>query len=189
MSKRHVRVLSATVIAIALAGGGVAQAKPARQPKTTTTEIRGSYVNDVPCVPRDVTPHAGDPTKFDASCDLKSTYTGGLVGGPVGHMKITVDTVSGNMSGTMDEWFYGTYSGEDGSFGGIHFAGSFFVDGKTNTLWGTGKILGGTCSFTGSQGTLRFDGVGVYGGFVWQLTRPNPAPVSAPTCNPIDLVP
>ena len=189
MKKRLVQVLSATVIAIALTGGGVAQAKPAPPPKTTTTEVRGSYVTDVGCVPRAVTPHAGDPTKFDGSCYFGSTYTGGLVGHTAGHMTVTVDAISGNMSGKFDEWFYGTYTGDSGSYGGVHYAGSFFIDGQTSTLWGTGKILGGTCSFADSKGSLRFDGMDVYGGFVWQLTRPNPAPVPAPTCNPIDPVP
>jgi len=182
------RALTVSVVAIALVSGGAVQAKPAKS-KTTTAEIRGSYINNVGCVPTDVRPHADDPTKFDASCDLGSTYTGGLVGHTAGYMTITVDTLSGDVSGTFDEWFYGTYTGDSGSYGGLHYVGSFFLDGATNSLGGTGEIVGGTCSFTGSSGTLRFDGANVYGGFVWQLTRPNPTPVPAPTCNPIDPVP
>jgi len=178
---RRISTAGVLFAALAVLIAGSAQAAPA-------TEIRGSYVNNVGCVPRDVKPHA-DPTKFDVTCYVGSTYTGGLVGHTAGHMRVTVDTVTGNMSGTADEWFYGRYPGDDGSYGGIHFTASFSIDGKTNSLRGTGKIVGGTCSFTGSKGTLSFDGFDVYGGFIWQLTRPNPKPVSSPTCNPIDPVP
>ena len=140
-------------------------------------------------VPTGATPHADDPTTWDVSCDDATLYTGGLDGRTLTHYTATIDA-AGNIDGQYDEWFYGTYSGEDGSFGGIHTVGTFSVDGKTSTATYHAKIVGGTCSFAGAKGTIAVDmAVAVNGGYVVTLIRPNPAPVPAPTCNPIDPVP
>jgi len=183
------RLLTVTLVAITLVSGGAAQAKPAK-PKTTTSEIRGSYVNDLSCpVPRYARPHADDPTKVDVSCDISSLYTGGLDGRTLGTATATVDLVTGDIVGEYDEWLYATYSAEDGSFGGIHFAGTWSIDGKTQAFTARSQIVGGTCSFAGAEGSGAFDGMSTHGGFIVELTRPNPTPAPAPTCNPIDPVP
>jgi hypothetical protein len=168
-----------------LASAHVPAASAKQRASTTTTVVRGSFINTAE-VCSAATPHSGDPTKVDVACDASSTYTGGLDGETRDHLTATVDLATGDITeGAFDEWFYGTYSGEDGSLGGLHYAGSFFIDGKTSSFHATAKILGGTCFFKGSRGTVNFDGMEVYGGFVMKLIRPAPVPASDSTCNPL----
>ncbi len=188
MNKRSIAMTAALLVVGLIAGIGPAQAKT-HPPKTTTTVVRGAYVDDISCAPTGATPHADDPTTFDISCDGGSLFTGGLDGHTVFHWAGTMDA-AGNIAAQYDEWFYGTYSGEDGSFGGIHAVGTFSVDGKTSTFTAHARIVAGTCSFAGAGGTFDANGLSVSpGGYVITLIRPNPAPVPAPTCNPIDPVP
>jgi hypothetical protein len=167
-----------------LASAHLPAASSKERASTTTITVRGSYV-DTAEVCSAATPHAGDPTKVDVECDATSTYTGGLDGETRDHLAATIDLASGDTDGVFDEWFYGAYSGEDGSLGGLHYRGTFVIDGATSTFHATAKIFEGTCFFQGSRGTATFDGNAAYGGFVMKLIHPKPAPESSPTCNPL----
>jgi hypothetical protein len=158
-------------------------AKPG--PTTTTVSMHGAYVNDVACLPpQSFAPDAGDPTHAAFACGIGSFYTGGLNGHTVGSMTGTID-LSGNIAGTYQEWFYGSYSGEDGSFGAIHFVGVFSIDGKTNGFIAKGRIVEGTCSFSSATGTLDAAGQSVAGGLTVVLTRPVATRASSAACNPV----
>jgi len=178
---RRLGVLAGGLILLTLtaATGGLA----------ASTEVRGGYVNTLDCVPQSYTPHTDDPTTFDVTCDFGSLWTGALEGHTLGRFTATMDVVSGDISGFADEWFYGTYTDEPGSFGGIHISAPFFIDGSTSTLREQAAIIEGTCSFAGSSGMFTFNGTSVFGGFVAQWTRPEPAPPPAPTCNPVTPAP
>lgn len=186
MSPRRITASVALALSILIIGVAPAQAKPDHPRNTTTTVVRGAFANDLPCIlPGDVTPHPDDPTQIDFTCTYSVLYAGGFDGRTVGTLTATADATTGNMGGDFEEWFYGTYSGEDGSFGGIHYAGTFTVDGKTSTFTALARIDAGTCSFAGAGGRASFDGMATHGGFVFELERPAQPPDSSPTC-PVD---
>jgi hypothetical protein len=86
------------------------------------------------------------------------------------------------VSGTIDEWLYGM-SWADGSIGGLHFTGSYSISSTDGGFAATATIVGGTCDFAGSSGTLSFTGYTANGGYsgTWILpAAPDGYTVGAP---------
>jgi hypothetical protein len=84
-------------------------------------------------------------------------WSGTLTG--VTHLMLagTINLLTGDSSGTIDETFIGRSS--DGGTGTLHLAETFTVNGAANTLHIDATILGGTGDFVGSSGEIRFDGL------------------------------
>jgi hypothetical protein len=177
------RIVS-VVIAVALLATG-----PVHASRAGRVSVKGGWVNEPPfyCDPNSVTFGPGSPpSSISAVCVLTSPVDGGWTGFNLDTVDATVYT-NGDMGGTADSWFYGTYT-KDNSVGGIHFAGSFSIDGATSSFSEESRILGGTCAFAGSSGSISFVGHTLYGGYLADWHRAaGPAP-SQP-CDPIATVP
>ncbi len=183
MSKRGIAMAAAVLTVGLLAGIAPAQAKS--RAKTTTTTVRGGYVNDVACVPRSAGT-TDDPDVVALECDGSSLWNGDFTGRTVIHLVATLDT-AGRMAGTYEEMFVGAYSG-DHSHGALHTKGTFSID-ENMQFTARATITSGTCDWAGSSGRMAYDGFSENGGYVGQWKRPVVRPPSDPTCNPIDYVP
>jgi hypothetical protein len=153
-------------------------------PSAPAVVARGGYVNDLPCIP------LGAGTGADGSVDLVcsggSIWDGDFLGRTVIYMRQTIDSAS-HVTGTYEEFFVGTYAG-DQSRGGIHTKGYFVVDEK-NSFYARAEIVGATCDWAGSSGSMVADGFVVNGGYVVTWNRPPASAASDPACNPVDWVP
>jgi hypothetical protein len=173
------------VIAIALSSAGAANAKP-KAPAPIT--VRGGFVNLPPtyCNPATITPGPGTPPgSFTGMCAGAGPFDGGWTGIAYDTYRITVDT-AGNASGVSDSWLYARYMG-DGTYGGLHFKGTFSIDAATGSFQESARIVGGTCAFAGSSGSISFTGQESHGGYVASWSRPSGAAVDG--CNPFDPTP
>lgn len=151
---------------------------------STTVTVRGGYINDAvgPCNPVTAKTGPGTPPSYaTVSCLGGSLYNGALSGHTVINLKATFYT-NGNATGTFDEWFYGTYTA-DRTVGGIHWKGSFSINGATGAFQASAAIVGGTCDFAGSSGSMSYTGHEVNGGYVGTWTRPSTT--SRMPCNPL----
>jgi hypothetical protein len=144
--------------------------------------VNGGFVNDSSCTPTAVP--GGGPDVFTFPCTGGDLYTGGFTGHTVSKVNVSAD-IEGNLWGTYDEWFVGTYIA-DGTTGGLHFRGTVAIDGATLGFYAAATIIDGTCGFAGSTGTETADGNAVFGGYTVKWTRPTPPVAPDPTCNPVD---
>lgn len=80
---------------------------------------------------------------------------------------------NGGATGTFDEWIYATSWG-DGGIGGLHVSGTFEISSVDGGFSSHGTIVGGTCDFAGSTGTIDSTGYGLTGGYSGQWIRPRP---------------
>lgn len=127
------------------------------------TSVRGTYVNYGP----------------------GAILTGGFAGLTFATTNAAID-MQGNVSGTFDEWFYGRYVA-DGTQGGLHYTGTFIITAATAGFVAEGTIVGGTCGFAGSAGTITFVGSAAFGGYTADWVRPAARASSDSTiCNPVD---
>jgi hypothetical protein len=152
---------------------------------TRTSVVRGGWVNEAGCIPVG----AGtteDPDVISLTCSGGSIWDGELTGHTVVHVDATL-TTSGAMHGTYEEFFVGTYLGDD-SHGGLRTRGTVdvFEDGAFTAR---AAIVEGTCDWLGSTGSMAYDGFAVNGGYVGEWTRPVGPPASDPACNPVTGVP
>ena len=181
------------LIGIALVLGnatvGAAEAKRPIGAHPAPITVRGAWFNDVPafyCYPGTIKPGPGTPPgSVQLSCLGGSAYAGAWTG----HTQFTqASTVyqNGDIRGTYDEWFYGIYTADD-TTGGIHWHGTYGVDAATNAFFADATIIGGTCGFAGSTGTVSFSGISTNGGYVGSWSHPHSAvdelcdPVMPPT--------
>lgn len=172
-------------ILIPLVSASAATAKPRQSdpPPVPPIEVVGGWVNDVGCIP------AGggatdDPHVFAAECAGTTTWNGDLSGKTILHVSGTVAT-DGSMQGEFEELFVGTYLG-DRSTGALLTRGAFTIDSK-GAFRARATIVGGTCDWSGSSGSLAFDGYQLNGGYVGTWFRPPVTPSSTP-CTPIESV-
>ena len=153
--------------------------------QSTTTAVRGGWVNDVSCVPLS----AGQAVSGQAvnlECEGSASWNGDFTGRDVEHLHAVVQP-SGRIDGTYEALFVGTYLG-DHSRGALHEKGYFSVDEKGAFL-ARATITGGTCDWAGSSGSIAFDGYQTNGGYVGQWIRPVQRPAADATCIPADRLP
>jgi hypothetical protein len=182
-SRRRV-LLMAMLVAVGLVASANAPSASAGTGGGSKTErrhppvwVRGGYVNDL----QGCSPAPGpSPYLLTLECWGGSVWDGGWSGHTIIHLIATVD-MAGRFAGTYQEWFTGTYLG-DNSYGGIHTRGHFSID-ENNQFIAQAKIVGGSCGFAGSSGSVAYDGNSVHGGFVGEWFRPPTKPGPA-TCVP-----
>lgn len=158
------------VLVLTAMGGAV----PAQA--TTTITVRGGWFTDAAASYCNPTATTMDPG-FPPSYVVLHCITGQAVDGSfMGHsVATTITKVNSNTgaTGTFDEWIYGMYWG-DGSVGGLHVRGTFTISSVDGGFSSTGTIVGGTCDFAGSTGTLNSTGYGVTGGYSGSWILPAP---------------
>lgn len=184
MTKRHgahaARRAVAALLFAMLSGTGIASAGTGPHPLT----VRGGFVNDIGaafCNLLTAKPGTGTPPgSVTASCTGGTLYDGGWTGHTITHVAATIH-LNGDMAGSFDEWFYGIFTGDE-SYGGIHWKGTFSIDGATGGFQGASTIVAGTCAFAGSTGHVTYTGDEVNGGYV--ATWYHRGSASSAPCNP-----
>ena len=165
-----------------IAGAG-AWAKP--KPATTTTEVRGGWVNEAGFVPTELAP-TSDPDVYTATFSGGSVWNGDFTGHTAIHGVAAMNVMTGDMEGDYTETFYGTYYPDAQSaprYGSLTTKGHFHVTSNLEFIT-RAKIVSGTCGFAGSSGTMAYDGFSTNGGYVGSWTRPSGAASLDPTCTP-----
>ena len=164
------RTLIGFVAVVAVIGG------PAPGRAAVSTDVRGGYLSILPTTFTSVatTPHH--------PAQLKFTLVGGSVwdGSFTGHTLYTAsgtfDVISGDVRGTIDERLIGIDTATR-KRGILHVVGTFAVDGATDGLIVSERIVGGAGVFAGSSGWLEFDAFILptstgYGGYHGVWTHP-----------------
>jgi hypothetical protein len=161
-----IRRLAAVTLgaSVALALPGPARAAPF----VATTPVTGAWANEF-CL----------FTNYDASngageCTASSQWTGTWNGVTVARYTGTLDAVTGEGKGAIDETFAGRAS--DGRTGTLHFQGTVELSGADHSLHIVETMIDSTGDFAGSAGTVTFDGISVggagIGGIRGQWTAP-----------------
>lgn len=125
-------------------------AAPAAQAKRTP--LAGKWANPAPCV----------FTAYDVlgsgefSCIGSSIWQGSFTGSTTFVAKGTVDLLTGDSSGTIDETFTGL--ADDGTNGTLHLLETYTIDGESATIHIDARIVGGTGGFAPSHGEMSFYG-------------------------------
>jgi hypothetical protein len=152
MHRRSLATVLGILGAIALSTPAGAAAGPAG---ATTTTVGGSWAQVVNCVYTRYEPSTGD-----FSCVGSSTWEGSWTG--LTHYVITgtLNPSTGDMRGTLDETFVGTWV-PDRSHGSLTFHERFTLDGATSVVHIDTDVLGGEGdpAFRCSSGHLTFDGL------------------------------
>ena len=132
-----------------------------------TITVRGGWVNDAPavfCNPSNATVGPGvPPSAVTLRCLAGALFDGSFMGHSIATTVQTART-SLSVTGTIDAWLYGMYW-VDGSVGGLHYKGSYSISSADGSFTATTTIVGGTCDFAGSTGTLNFSGYTLNGGY------------------------
>jgi hypothetical protein len=145
---------------------------------TRRHEIQGGWIGILPCIPTAATPEPGRPTTLRRFTCISGTFWDGMWTGQTHFVATgTVDLVSGNMSTTIDETFYGVAT-EERSRGTLHLLGTVTVDGASSTVRVHEVIVGGTGEFAGAMGDVVFEGaqlsaVSGHGGYHGWWSRPS----------------
>lgn len=147
---------------VAVIAGLCVLALPVNASAARRIAVRGGWVGELPCLFTSYTPSESAPTTGTFSCMSGTTWDGGWTGHTVYTAKGTIDFLTGNASGTLNETFYGVYTGDDSS-GTLTFVERFRVYGATNSIHIDLKITGGTGDWAGSRGTSVFDGFQLLG--------------------------
>lgn len=121
-----------------------------------SSSVSGQWVNALPCVPTG--PLAADPGLDPAATPLEcvgsSTWTGTFRGVTTFRVQGIYNLVTGELHGTIDEWFAGSSS--DGRRGTLTWHETIDVVGGALVI--EADILRGTGSFGRARGQVRFTG-------------------------------
>ncbi|MEA2617439.1 MAG: hypothetical protein QOE72_3222 [Chloroflexota bacterium] len=174
---RRSHIVGAAFLAVAITPWAappspVGAATPARK------EIQGGWIGALPCVTTAATPEPGRPTTLRPATCVSGTFWDGVWTGHTHFVATgTQDLVSGDMSMTIDEIFYGVAT-EDHSRGTLHLLGTITIDGATSTVRVHEVVVGGTGQFAGAVGDVVFEGtqlsaVSGHGGYHGWWSRPS----------------
>ena len=150
---------------------------PATHASTPTrTSVMGGWIGELPCVFTSATPTPSRPTLLPISCTSGTTWDGDWAGHTHYVVAGTLDVVTGNFHGTIDETLIGMVT-RSRAVGTLHLIGTVDLDGATNTLVVAESLAGGTGPFAGAGGNVTFEGVqasGVigHGGYHGMWTQP-----------------
>jgi hypothetical protein len=167
------RVRPALAVLLALLTG----LAPAATARSTATDVRGGYVNELGFVPTSVAPTA-DPDVYRLSFTGGSIWDGDFVGHTVIQGVALMHVSTGVVGGSYTETFYGTFV-PDHRTGSLTTRGHFTTT-EQQTFLARARIVGGTCGFNGSSGSMRYDGASVHGGYVGSWRHPAATPPSTP---------
>ena len=153
-----VSVLAAAGLAV------VAQATAVEAGGSPGVQVSGRWNGLVSCALT-----AYDPITHHFTCDGSTLWTGALEGVTYYTVTGTVNLLTSDSSGTIDEDFVGKGLGRTGS---LHFTETFTLDGKTSRIHIDATAVDGTRGFSGTTGHLVFvgteisaaDGYGTYAG-------------------------
>lgn len=168
--KRNVLLAISLLTGIAGASVSATPVAAASHAAANRVHIVGGWVTG-PCVPT-----AFNPTSGSMVCQGSSTWDGTWTGQTDYVVRGTLDVVSGNSKGTIDETFVGidtaTHAG-----GTLHLTERYVLDGATGALIIDCRLAGATGAFAGASGTVRFIGTtvsvaGGHGGYEGWLTFP-----------------
>ena len=165
------RTLLRGVTALVVAAVALAPV-PAASARSVTTRVRGNWANADPCLLTEFDPSTG---RF--KCVGSSVWTGGFTGVTEFTVRGTLNLLTGDSSGVIDETFIGrSYHGISGR---LIFTETFRVDGDQGRIWIHATIVRGSEGFEGSRGQVLFTGLVTpvgqgAGGYVGRWTRPAP---------------
>jgi hypothetical protein len=156
-----------TAIIGLLAAAGLSLVAPATAGASATaqgTAVSGKWNGLVSCALT-----AYDPITHHFTCEGSTLWTGALEGVTYYTISGTINLLTSDSSGTIDEDFVGKGLGRTGS---LHFTESFTLDGKTSRIHIDATAVGGTRGFSGTTGHLVFvgteisaaEGYGTYAG-------------------------
>ena len=155
------RMLSLAALALAVAAlVETLPASPAIADERKSTEVVGGWVGALPCPFIAGKPSASYPTVVPFECVSGSTWDGTWVGHTVYRATGSVDLLTGDLHGTVDETFVGV-PGPSGAPGTLRFLGTVDADGATGSVVLRERIVAGTGGFAGSSGDVLFHGAHV----------------------------
>jgi hypothetical protein len=171
------RIVGAALLAAAITPWA---APPSAVGAATTArhEIQGGWIGALPCVITAAIPEPGRPTTLRPATCTSGTVWDGVWTGQTHFVAVgTLDLVSGDLSATIDETFYGVTT-EDRSYGTLHLLGTISIDGATSTARVHEVVVGGTGQFAGAMGDVVFEGTQVsavsgHGGYHGWWSRPS----------------
>jgi hypothetical protein len=117
----------------------------------TAEPVSGQWYSAVPCLPTNY-----DPVSTEGYCTASSTWTGTWTGQTIYHAQGTADLLTGDEQGTIEERLFGQTA--DGHRGELHFIETYAVNGATNHITISARILDGSGDFAGATGAIRFTG-------------------------------
>jgi hypothetical protein len=157
---------TAGIVSVLAAAGlaAVAQATAVEAGAPTGVQIAGRWNGLVSCA---LTSY--DPITHHFVCQGSTLWTGALEGVTYYTISGTINLLTSDSSGTIDEDFVGQGLGRTGT---LHFAETFTLDGKTSHIRIDATVVDGTRGFGGTTGHLVFvgteisaaDGYGTYAG-------------------------
>ena len=167
------------VAAIAMVVAGftvILPGPPVEAAELKAQEVVGGWLNELPCPFTSARPSTATPTVVPFECVAGSTWDGDWVGHTRYRLVGTMDLVTGDFHGKVDETLVGVV-GATRVPGTMHLVGTFAVDGATGTVVVWEQILGGTGAFAGSSGTVVFEGTVLaagtgHGGYHGTWTHP-----------------
>lgn len=142
-------LIAFVTLTAAFGGAGVGGA-------STGAIVGGGYVSILPTTFTHVAVNRHHPREVRFSLIGGSVWDGSFTGETYYTAEGTLDVVSGDAAGTIDERLVGVVTATHRR-GVLHVAGTFRVDGATDALIVRETILGGTGPFTRSKGWLEFD--------------------------------
>ena len=158
-----------SLLLLALLGLLVAPHAEAKGKPTTSTVVRGGYLNEAGFVPYH--PPTPGPVPGSYVIDFRggSTWNGSFTGHTIIEGTATL-YANGALTGTFTETFYGVYV-PDQRYGSLVHTGTFSSD-EHSIFWVRSRITGGSCGFASSTGTFAFDGASTNGGYIGDWRQP-----------------
>ncbi|MDX6644251.1 MAG: hypothetical protein QOD76_2213 [Solirubrobacteraceae bacterium] len=114
--------------------------------------VSGTFAEPVPPVITAYDPGSGNFYAYGGS-----VWTGTWSGATTWTTSGTVNLLTGDVKGTIDETFIGR--SDDGGTGTLRFTETYTVNGAASTIHIDAVLLDGTGDFAGSRGHVIFDGL------------------------------
>lgn len=148
---------------------------------TTATTVRGGFINEAGFIPAGEPTPGPDPGSFVIPFTGGSTWNGSFTGHTVINGVATLYS-NGALEGTFTETFYGVYE-PDRRTGSLTHSGTFSSD-EHSLFTARSRIVGGTCGFLDSSGSLAFDGASTNGGYIGTWRQPKGFTAPPEPCTP-----
>jgi hypothetical protein len=145
-------------VVVAATGLMASLAPPVRAEEPRTEDVVGGWVAELPCLVTSAAPALSTPTTVPLSCASGTTWDGSWTGHTFYRLSGTLDLVTGDFHGDVDEMLVGFVTVTRAA-GTLHLVGTLDVDGASNTVVVGERIVGGTGAFGRSSGTVIFEGL------------------------------
>jgi len=154
-TRSHLKGAGLAVAAVGLIASLLVPSAAAAE--STTQNVVGGWVGELPCPYTALSPAAGGLTNVPFECVSGTTWDGAWVGHTVYRAVGTMNVLTGDFHATLDETLTGVIAATHAP-GTLHLLGTVDVDGDTGECVVHERIVGGTGAFAGSIGTVEFDG-------------------------------